>query len=334
MKKILSRIAQHVWYEDVFIATWLTVFTMLFIDVVRFRRFLYRKGFLKSTVLSCPVIIVGNISVGGTGKTPLVIALAHYLKQKGFRPGIISRGYGGKNCGAIFVSADSGAIQVGDEPILIAKKTDCPVVIAIKRVEAAQWLLKNTDCNIILSDDGLQHYALKRDIEIAVIEGERRFGNNNCLPGGPLREPLERLNEVDFVIVNGTPEEAREIPMMFTAEMAINLKTGEQKLLSDFKGQTCHAIAGIGHPEHFFNLLATHGLTTKNHPFPDHHFFNAKQIHFKDQNSVLMTEKDAVKCGEIATEHHWYVPITAHLPDTFYSQLLNLLKNYHGQKTP
>jgi tetraacyldisaccharide 4'-kinase len=333
MKNLFQRWANYVWYQDVFIATWLTGFTMLFIDFVRFRRFLYRKDFLKSTTLPCPVIIVGNISVGGTGKTPLIIALAHYLKQKGFRPGIISRGYGGKNCGAISVSVDSSPAQVGDEPLLIAQKTACPVAIAIKRVEAAQLLLNEFNCNIILSDDGLQHYALKRDIEIAVIDGMRRFGNANCLPGGPLREPLERLNEVDFIIVNGVAEEAREIPMSFTAEVAINLKTGEQKPLIEFKNQTCHAIAAIGNSEQFFTFLATKGLTTKNHPFPDHHFFKAKQIHFKDQNPVLMTEKDAVKCSEIATECHWYVPIIAHLPDTFYSQLLNLLKNHHGQKT-
>lgn len=327
MKKILSRIAQYVWYEDVFIATWLTVFTMLFIDIVRLRRFLYRKGILKSTALPCPVIIVGNISVGGTGKTPLVITLAKQLQQAGFHPGIISRGYGGSHkTEAMQVTGHSHPEQVGDEAVLMAKQTGCPVAVAAKRVEAAQLLLNNTDCNIILSDDGLQHYALKRDIEIAVVDGERRFGNNNCLPGGPLREPLERLNEVDFIIINGTPEETREIPMTITADVAINLITGAQKSLAEFKISNCHAIAGIGHPMRFFNLLAAHGLSTENHSFPDHHVFTAKEINFRDSKPVLMTEKDAVKCTAIATNKHWYVPISAHLPDTFYSQLLNLLK--------
>lgn len=327
MKKILSRIAQYVWYEDVFIATWLTAFTMLFIDIVKFRRFLYRKGFLKTTALPCPVIVVGNISVGGTGKTPLVITLANYLKQQGFRPGIISRGYGGGNkTEAVQVTDNSNPQQVGDEAVLMAKQTGCPVAVATKRGEAGELLLDQTDCNILLSDDGLQHYALKRDIEIAVIDGERRFGNNNCLPGGPLREPLERLNEVDFIIVNGTPAEQREIPMAITADMAINLKTGEQKHLAEFKGQTCHAIAGIGHPMRFFNLLASHGLTTENHSFPDHHVFKAKELNFKDHNPILMTEKDAVKCSEFASDKHWYVSISAHLPDSFFSQLLNLIK--------
>ena len=326
IKKILNRWARFVWYEDVFIATWLTAFTLLFIDAARFRRFLYRKGYLKTTTLPCPVIIVGNISVGGTGKTPLVIELAKKLREAGYRPGIISRGYGGKNCGAISVSADSSAIQVGDEPILIAQKTGCPVAIAIKRGEAAQLLLNESDCNVLISDDGLQHYALNRDIEIAVIDGERRFGNNNCLPGGPLREPLERLNEVDFIIVNGAPLEEREIPMTITADMAINLKTGEQKPLAEFKGHTCHALAGIGNPERFFAFLAEKGLETKNHPFPDHHFFKARQINFKDSLPILMTEKDAVKCTEFATDKHWFVPISAHLPDSFFQNFLNLLK--------
>jgi tetraacyldisaccharide 4'-kinase len=325
IKRILNRWARYVWYEDVFIASWLTVFSMLFIDISRFRRYLYRKNILETFKLSCPVIIVGNITVGGTGKTPLVIALAKQLQQAGFRPGIISRGYGGKNCGAISVSADSSPAQVGDEPILIAQKTGCPVAVAVKRIAAAQLLINEADCNIIISDDGLQHYALKRDIEIAVIDGERRFGNNSCLPGGPLREPIERLNEVDFIIVNGTPEETREIPMTFTAEMAIHLKTGAQKPLVEFKGQTCHALAGIGNPARFFTFLAAKGLETINHPFPDHHFFNAKQIHFKDALPVFMTEKDAVKCRAFASDNHWFVPIEAQLPESFFTQLLNLL---------
>jgi tetraacyldisaccharide 4'-kinase len=326
IKKILNRWARYVWYEDIFIATWLTAFSMLFIDITRFRRYLYRKNIvLKSTKLSCPVIIVGNITVGGTGKTPLVIALAQRLTKEGFRPGIISRGYGGKNCGAISVSADSSPTQVGDEPILMAKKSGCPVAVATKRAEAAQFLISEKNCNIILSDDGLQHYALQRDIEIAVIDGERRFGNNSCLPGGPLREPIERLNEVDLIVVNGTSEEAREIPMQFVAEMAVNLKTGEQKPLIEFKGQSCHAVAGIGNPERFFNLLTATGLTNKNHPFPDHHFFTAKQINFKDALPVFMTEKDAVKCTTFASDKHWFVPIAAQLPESFFTQLLNLI---------
>ena len=332
MNKILSRWANYIWYEDVFIATWLTVFTMIFVDIVRFRRYLYRTGVLKSTKVACPVIVVGNLTVGGTGKTPLVIALAERLQQEGFRPAIISRGYGGKNKQAMLLSATSSPQTVGDEAVVMFQKTQCPVAVSPIRAEAAQLLLAQTDCNVILSDDGLQHYALKRDIEIAVIDGQRRFGNNNCLPGGALREPLERLNEVDFIVVNGgKPEESREIPMTMLAEFAINLKTGEQKMLAAFKGQTCHALTGIGNPDRFFALLTQHGLKTQSHIFPDHHVFTAKQLLFKDAFPVIMTEKDAVKCTKFATENHWFVPISAQLPESFYSQLINLLhKKYNG----
>jgi len=330
MKQFFTRCAHYVWYKDIYIATLLIVFTMLFIDVSRFRRFLYQKGFLKSTRLSCPVIIVGNISVGGTGKTPLVMALADYLTQAGYRPGIISRGYGGKNKEAVLVTEHSTPQEVGDEAVLMAKRTACPVAVAVERVKAAELLREKTGCNLILSDDGLQHYALQRDIEIVVLDGQRRFGNNNCLPGGPLREPLERLHEVNFIVVNGTPEQEREIPMTVLAENAINLKTNAQKPLSDFIGKPCHAIAGIGNPSRFFELLVTHGLTTENHPFPDHHVFKAKQLQFKNGFPVLMTEKDAVKCTEFASENHWVVPISVHLPETFFSQLLTLVKKPHN----
>jgi tetraacyldisaccharide 4'-kinase len=330
MKKILNRWAQYVWYEDVFIATWLTAFTMLFIDIVRLRRFLYRKGFLKSTALPCPVIVVGNISVGGTGKTPLVIALAQRLKQAGYRPGIVSRGYGGQQTEAVLVTENSTAQQVGDEAVLMAKRTACPVAVAEKRVEAAQLLLKTSGCTVIVSDDGLQHYALQRTLEIAVIDGERRFGNNNCLPGGPLREPLERLDEVDFVVVNGNPETEREIPMTLQADVARNLLTGEEKSLAAFRGQTVHAVAGIGNPARFFKFINQLGIETLNHPLLDHQVFQAKHLTFKDDKPVFITEKDAVKCTAFASSQHWVVPVSATLPESFFSDLLTQLKNYHG----
>jgi tetraacyldisaccharide 4'-kinase len=330
IKKLLNRWAQFVWYDDVFIATWLTPFTMLFIDVARFRRFLYRKNWLKTTKLACPVIIVGNISVGGTGKTPLVIALAEFLKQQGFKPGIISRGYGGKQTEATLVTADSNPALVGDEAILLAKRSGCPVAVAEKRAAAGELLLKQFNCNVILSDDGLQHYALARDIEIAVIDGERRFGNNNCLPGGPLREPLERLNEVNFVVVNGTAQQEREIPMSLTAQTAVNLLSGEEKPLVAFKGESCHAVAAIGHPQRFFNLLAGYGIKTENHSFPDHYHFKAKDLQFKLQQPLLMTEKDAVKCTAFATVDFWYIPVCAEVLDAFFQNLLELLNKQHG----
>lgn len=329
MNRLLSRLANFVWYQDVFIATWLTGFTMLFIDFVRFRRFLYRKGWLKSTRLAVPVIVVGNLTVGGTGKTPLTIALAQHLRQVGYRPGIISRGYGGKKTAQpLVLTADSVADEVGDEAILLYRQSGCPVVVAANRVMAAQWLLQHTDCNLIVADDGLQHYALQRTVEIAVIDGERRFGNANCLPGGPLREPLERLKEVHFKIVNGTATEEDEIAMFIQADSAIQLTTGQSKPLTEFSQFPCHAVAGIGYPPRFFNLLTQQGLTITAHAFPDHHRFKPKDLIFKPSYPVLMTEKDAVKCQAFAQSDYWYVPITVKLPDHFFSQLLALLAQF------
>ncbi|MDD1613525.1 MAG: tetraacyldisaccharide 4'-kinase, partial [Methylococcaceae bacterium] len=204
MKKTLTRWATDIWYKDPFIGVWLMPLGFLFSDAVRFSKFLYRLGVLKTHTLSVPVILVGNITVGGTGKTPLIVWLAGFLKDSGFKPGIISRGYGGQaESWPQSVTADSDAKNIGDEALLIAKQTGCPMAVGPSRVDAANSLLGQADCNVILSDDGLQHYSLNRDIEVAVIDGERRFGNGYCLPAGPLREPIERLHSVDFIIVNG-----------------------------------------------------------------------------------------------------------------------------------
>ena len=264
MKKQLMRWATDIWYKDQVIGLWLSPLGFLFNDAVRFRRFLYRLGILKSHTLPVPVIIVGNITVGGTGKTPLIIWLAEFLKESGFKPGIISRGYGGKaESWPQWVTFDSDAKNTGDEALLIAKQTGCPMAVGPLRVDAAKLLLSKADCNVILSDDGLQHYALNRTIEIAVIDGERRFGNGYCLPAGPLREPIERLQNVDFIIVNGEKSEDNELSMRLVGDQLVNLVTGEQKPLAEFKGVECHALAGIGNPERFFNVLEAAGLLCK-----------------------------------------------------------------------
>jgi len=194
------------------------------------------------------------------------------------------------------------------------------------RVDAAKLLLKQAGCNVILSDDGLQHYALNRAIEIAVIDGERRFGNGYCLPAGPLREPIERLRSVDFIIVNGEKYEEGEFSMRLVGEKAVNLVTGEQKSLQEFNGVDCHALAGIGNPERFFKLLEVAGLTCITHSFPDHYQFQRHDIEFSDNKPVLMTEKDAVKCSAFAGKQHWYLPVKAVPDPVFAEQLLNLLK--------
>ncbi|WP_262965853.1 tetraacyldisaccharide 4'-kinase [Methylobacter psychrophilus] len=327
MKKTLTRWAADIWYKDHFLGVWLSLFGFLFSDAVRFRRFLYRLGILKTFTLPVPVIVVGNITVGGTGKTPLVIWLAQFLKDSGFKPGIISRGYGGQaQSWPQTVTAGSDARQVGDEALLIATQTGCPMAVGPLRVEAAKMLLSQADCNVILSDDGLQHYALNRTIEIAVIDGERRFGNGHCLPAGPLREPIERLQRVDFVIVNGEKYEDHEFSMQLVGQTLVNVVTGEQKPLPEFNAVECHALAGIGNPERFFKQLEVAGLICTTHSFPDHYPFQRHDIDFGDNKPVLMTEKDAVKCTEFAGLQHWYLPVKA-VPDAAFSeQLLNLLK--------
>lgn len=327
MKKTLARWVVDIWYKDAFLGLLLLPFAYVFSDVVRVRRYLYRKGILKSHTLPVPVIIVGNITVGGTGKTPLIIWLADLLLKSGYKPGIICRGYGGlSESWPQIVNEHSDVNKVGDEALLIAKQTRLPVVIGPSRVYAAKKLLAEFDCNVVLSDDGLQHYKLNRDTEIAVIDGERRFGNGYCLPAGPLREPIGRLSSVDFVVVNGEIDEDHEFSMKFIGDMAVNMKTEEQKLLQAFRGVECHALAGIGNPGRFFKLLETAGLTCTTHSFPDHYQFEHDDIEFGDNKPVLMTEKDAVKCTQFAGLHHWYVPVKAVPEPAFGKQFLDLLK--------
>jgi tetraacyldisaccharide 4'-kinase len=327
MKKTLSRWLVDTWYKDQYIGVLLMPLGFLFYDFVRFRRFLYRLGVLKKQSLPVPVIVVGNITVGGTGKTPLIIWLAQLLKEQGFMPGIISRGYGGQaEVWPQWVDENSTAKQVGDEALLIARQTGCPMAVGPLRVDAGKLLLKQAACDVILSDDGLQHYALNRDIEIAVIDGERRFGNSCCLPAGPLREPIERLQSVDFIVVNGEKSEDNEFSMQITGNTAINLVTGQQKPLQDFNSIHCHALAGIGNPERFFKLLESAGLICQHHSFPDHYNFQARDILFPGSKKeapklVFMTEKDAVKCMAFASNQHWYVPVTA-IPETGFSSKL------------
>ncbi|GAB6139796.1 tetraacyldisaccharide 4'-kinase [Methylosoma difficile] len=332
MKKTLSRLAQDIWYHDAFIGLCLMPLGFLFADIVRFRRFLYRMGVLKSRKLPVPVIIVGNITVGGTGKTPLVIWLANLLHQQGYKPGIVSRGYGRQaDDEPVMVSADSLPAQVGDEALLIKRQTGCPVAVSPIRAAAADCLLKIGGCDIIIADDGLQHYALQRDIEIIVIDGERRFGNGYCLPAGPLREPPSRLLEADFVMVNGEKTEPEQFAMSLQGDIAINLATAEQKPLASFADSDCHAIAGIGNPARFFNLLGKAGLNCTTLSFPDHHPFLAQDLAFKDGKPVLMTEKDAVKCAAFATDLFWYVPVSAQPESGFAEQLLTRLREPHDR---
>ncbi|OUD15385.1 tetraacyldisaccharide 4'-kinase [Thioflexithrix psekupsensis] len=308
----------------------------LYCGVAAVRRQAYHKGLLKIHSVPVPVIVVGNITVGGTGKTPLVIWLAQFLKSQGFQPGIVSRGYGGQRPRASIetVVADSDPVLVGDEPILLARHSGCPVVVGVDRLGAVERLLAQHPCNVIISDDGLQHYRLGRDIEIAVLDDIRRYGNRRCLPAGPLREPVSRLENIDFLVTKGATLE-HEFSIQYTLNPLQNIANRQLSMpLDALRGQTVHAIAGIGHPEKFFNRLRDHGLKLKTHIFPDHYVYQVKDIKFKDNLPVIMTEKDAVKCEFMAASQHWYLPITARLPEAFGKQLLARLhkRNKHGQK--
>lgn len=329
----MARLANEICYRDHFIGTWLMPLSWVFIDIVKLRRWLYKKGYKAVIKLPVPVIIVGNITLGGTGKTPLVILLVKQLKIAGFTPAVISRGYAGQSTvWPVRVNADSDATLIGDEPLLIAQQADCPVAVGPIRVASAQLLLAHKNIDVIISDDGLQHYALHRDIEIIVIDGVRRFGNNFCLPAGPLREPQGRLQEVDFVISNGGKAEKNEILMRLEGVDAVNMLTQQRKPLTEFKTNNNHALAGIGHPQRFFDLLAKQGLSCQTHPFPDHYLYTKKDIYFKSAQAIFMTEKDAVKCRSFASAQHWFVPVQASVASSFIQQLIALLKTAISSK--
>ncbi|GJM05923.1 MAG: tetraacyldisaccharide 4'-kinase [marine bacterium B5-7] len=326
---------EHIWYTNHPLGIVLLPLSWLYSLIIMLRRLCYQSGLIAVNQIDVPVIIVGNISVGGTGKTPLVIWLADYFKKKGFKPGIISRGYGGKFSGkSQQVRPDSNPGLVGDEPVLIAQRTNCPVAIAVQRRRAAEQLIEYYDCDLILCDDGMQHYSLGRDIEIAVIDGQRRFGNGRCLPAGPLREPISRLNSVDFVVSKYIAGR-HEYKMEYIYGDLVSLIDPEHTIpISGLSGQSVHAISGIGNPDRYFSYLRNNKLHIINHEFPDHYPFTKNDVNFNDGLPVVMTEKDAVKCSGFATKNHWYLPISATLPDSFTYRLEALMKDIiDGQKT-
>lgn len=317
----------HYWQSLNLVSILLWPLSLIYASFVTARHFAYQRGILKSSRLAVPVIVVGNITVGGTGKTPLVVRLAELLKEHGYRPGIVSRGYGGNaQSWPRPVTSHSDPMEVGDEPVLLARRCDCPVVVGPDRVAAARQLLgqHKAECDVIIADDGLQHYSLGRDIEIAVIDDNRGFANGACLPAGPLREPQGRLKQVSFVVEHGT--DRGEHPMTLVGERAVNLLDSSITCsLTGFCTHSVHAVAGIGDPDRFFYFLRSRGIRTLNHPFPDHHTFSAADLAFGDELTVLMTEKDAVKCKHLARDSFWYVPVQARLDPLLEGQILNRL---------
>jgi len=317
-----------------FIAYVLWPLSMLYYGVVSLRRKLYQLFAKQTTRFSVPVIVIGNITVGGSGKTPLLIELANFLQKKGWRPGIISRGYGGKAATyPVRVYTKSNPREVGDEPILIVRHTACPTMVDPKRRRGVQALLKKTNCNIILSDDGLQHLALSRNIEILVIDGQRRFGNGFCLPAGPLREPVSRLKEVDLVVSKGTAL-PNEFAMLLIPDHFYQLMYPDNKKNAVyFHGKNLHAVAGIGYPEQFFAGLRTLGLSFTEHPFPDHHFFRPRDLHYGEDAIILMTEKDAIKCEGLTDARLWCLKIKTKLDESFYTTLLHRIVTVSDPKS-
>jgi tetraacyldisaccharide 4'-kinase len=326
-----DRTLQRIWYERApFVLFLLLVpLSVLFGVVAGLRRAAYRAGLLRPVRIERPVLVIGNVSVGGTGKTPLVIWIADYLASRGCKVGIVTRGYGGRaETWPRDVSRESSTEEVGDEAVLLASRTSAVVVAGPDRVAAAQRAARTAD--VILSDDGLQHYRLARDAEIVVLDAQRAFGNGWLLPAGPLRERAPRVNEADLVVQSIRGDRSRQalprsVGAMHELADAINLRTGERRPLQAFSASKVHAVAGIGHPEAFFAMLKHCGLTIDAHALPDHAAMKIADITFDDGAPVLMTEKDAVKCRAFANELHWGVPLTVRFSEADERMLTTVL---------
>ncbi|MFC3551792.1 tetraacyldisaccharide 4'-kinase [Lysobacter cavernae] len=330
----MSRRGSHLpeyWYGDAPVPMTARLLSALYGALTGLRRSLYAKGWLRRRHPGVPVVVVGNITAGGAGKTPMTIALVERLREQGWTPGVASRGYGRDEAKqALWVEADTDPSRAGDEPVLIAHRTGAKVRVDRDRVAAAKALAA-AGCDIVICDDGLQHYRLARDLEIEVVDGRRRYGNGQLLPAGPLRELPERAASCDFRVVNiananGGDTGFGEWPMRLIADQALPLLGGRPRRLNAFSGQRVHAVAGIGDPERFFAMLRGFGIAVVPHAFADHHRYSAEDFEFGSRElPVLMTEKDAVKCMALANDRHYSVPVRAELPEAFWVALLDRL---------
>ncbi|MDE1942532.1 MAG: tetraacyldisaccharide 4'-kinase [Betaproteobacteria bacterium] len=329
------------WYGREAPPVWLLPLSFLFRLVVALRRRLYAAGWLGSRRLPVPVLVVGNITVGGTGKTPLTIALVEALRRQGWHPGIICRGYGASARSERRVEPGDDPAEAGDEAVLMASRTGVPVWAGRDRSATGRALLQaHPDVDLLVSDDGLQHLALARTMEIAVVDGARLFGNGALLPAGPLREPLARLDSVDAVVINGP---ARTLLSLRVPQFGMALRPqgwvsldGSNRAcdVGHFSGKRAHAVAGIGHPQRFFRLLETLGIGAICHPFPDHHRFRHEELRFEPAAPLLMTEKDGIKCRKFALPDSWMLPVEAVLDPALLALVDQTLRRRgHGPTT-
>lgn len=320
------------WYRKGLLAYLLWPASKLYCGLVVLRRGFFRQRNRIWPRLRVPVVVVvGGITVGGTGKTPLVVWLVNQLRGNGLRAGVVSSGQGGSGRDwpqRVTPASDAG--EVGDESVLIATRTGAPVYVAPRYNKAARALLAEHGVDVLIVDDGLLHYRLKRDIEIAMVDSRRRFGNGFCLPAGPLRAPVSRLADCDFVIVNGMAKQG-EFAMGLRGNVAVNIRDSQMaNTLDAFRHQQVHAVAGIGHPERFFDMLRVNGIEVIPHPFPDHHGFTAEELDFGDELPIFMTEKDAVKCRHLNLDNAWMVPVSASPDKIFAQQLMKRVREIAG----
>ena len=318
---------EALWYANHPLRLALLPATFLYRLLAWLRREGYKRGLLKIVQVAVPVVVVGNVSVGGTGKTPFVIWLAAQLKLSGRRVGIVTRGYRGKSAQwPRAVAPDADPAEVGDEPVLLARRTGCPVVAGPDRVAAAEALVKTGRVDVVVADDGLQHYRLGRRFEIAVVDGVRGMGNGLCLPAGPLREPPARLQDVDAIVVNGGDwGHAGVFRGRAIVTRVYNLRDRRERSLESFKTSTVHAVAGIGNPQRFFDLLGDAGLDVIPHPLADHAELGTAELTFDEPGPVLITEKDAVKCEHVAPADVWCVVVDLEFDADSSARLMRLV---------
>ncbi|HTN32932.1 MAG TPA: tetraacyldisaccharide 4'-kinase [Marinobacter sp.] len=341
----MTSLVDRLWYGKSRPLRFLAPLSWLYLAIAASRR---RKAWrAMDGSLPVPVIVIGNITAGGTGKSPLTSWLATELKAAGWQPVIISRGYGGKSSRyPLLVNPDTDPAVAGDEPVMLAQSTGCPVVVDPQRKRGANWALGQKLGNILICDDGLQHYSLPRDIELAVFDGVRGIGNGAIIPVGPLREPVSRLSSVDYVVINGggtVPGDALdsfrgiEHPQIHAMALEplslVHVKTGKTRAVNELHGQSVRAVAGIGNPGRFFDTLKGLGALVEEVPFSDHHGFKASDLKTSPGQWLLMTSKDAVKCRKIAPDNAWALPVHARMSPEFLAQIMSDIRNCSEQIT-